>query len=121
MDVKNLNVVPSFTTKDSSEIRELLSYRNSSIRNQSLAEARVPIGGQTIPHYHIKAEEIYFITEGQGVMTIEGQTQHVSVGDAVSIPPGQIHQISNDGSVVLRLLCCCSPPYEDDDTVLIKS
>ena len=102
MDVKNLNVVPSFTTKDSSEIRELLSYRNSSIRNQSLAEARVPVGGQTIPHYHIKAEEIYFITE-------------------VSIPPGQIHQISNDGSVVLRLLCCCSPPYEDDDTVLIES
>ena len=42
MDVKNLNEVPDFTTKDGSEIRELLAHRNSAIRNQSLAEARVP-------------------------------------------------------------------------------
>ena len=40
MDVLNLDAVPAFTTKDGSEIRELLAYRNSAIRNQSLAEAR---------------------------------------------------------------------------------
>jgi hypothetical protein len=37
MDIKNLNAVPAFTTKDGSEIRELLAHRNSVIRNQSLA------------------------------------------------------------------------------------
>ena len=42
MDVKNLNEVPSFITADGSEIRELLAHRNSAIRNQSLAEARIP-------------------------------------------------------------------------------
>ena len=41
MDVKNLDEVPSFITKDGSEIRELLAHRNSAIRNQSLAEARL--------------------------------------------------------------------------------
>ena len=45
MDVKNLNEVPPFITKDGSEIRELLAHRNSAIRNQSLAEARLPVGG----------------------------------------------------------------------------
>ena len=35
MDVKNIADVPSFTTKDGSEIRELLAYRNSNIRAQS--------------------------------------------------------------------------------------
>ncbi|MEW6303535.1 MAG: hypothetical protein AB1705_08700 [Verrucomicrobiota bacterium] len=39
MDVVNLNAAPPFITKDGSEIRELLAYRNSAIRNQSLAEA----------------------------------------------------------------------------------
>jgi hypothetical protein len=29
MDLKNLNEVAAFTTKDGSEIRELLAYRNS--------------------------------------------------------------------------------------------
>jgi hypothetical protein len=41
MDIKNLNEVPSFITVDGSEIRELLAHRNSAIRNQSLAEARI--------------------------------------------------------------------------------
>ena len=41
------------------EIRELLAHRNSCIRKQSLAEARVPAGATTIPHYHPLTEEIY--------------------------------------------------------------
>ena len=68
MDVKNLDDVPAFTTKDGSEIRELLAHRNSVIRNQSLAEARVPVGGSTLEHYHAKTEEIYYITAGAGRM-----------------------------------------------------
>ena len=62
MDIKNLDEVPAFITKDGSEIRELLAYRNSVIRNQSLAEARVPTGGSTLEHYHMQTEEIYYIT-----------------------------------------------------------
>ena len=48
MDIKNLDEVPAFTTKDGSEIRELLAWRNSAIRNQSLAEARLPVGGAVL-------------------------------------------------------------------------
>jgi len=77
MDVKNLNDVPAFTTKDRSEIRELLAYRNSSIRNQSLAEARLPVGGSTQEHFHPKAEEIYYITDGMGRIRIESELREV--------------------------------------------
>jgi hypothetical protein len=59
VDVRNLSRVPAFTTKDGSEIRELLAHRNSCIRNQTLAEARLPPGAATTPHHHLKAEEIY--------------------------------------------------------------
>lgn len=45
MDIVQLEQVAPFTTKDGSEIRELLAHRNSALRNQSLAEARVPVGG----------------------------------------------------------------------------
>lgn len=120
MDIYNLNEVPAFTTKDSSEIRELLSYRNSSIRQQSLAEARIPIGRKTIAHYHKKTEEIYYITQGTAEMNIDGEIRSVTVGDAIAIPPGATHQITNVGSVELRLLCCCAPAYEDHDTVLLE-
>jgi mannose-6-phosphate isomerase-like protein (cupin superfamily) len=120
MDVKNLAEVPSFITVDGSEIRELLAHRNSAIRNQSLAEARIPVGGATLEHYHPKCEEIYYITHGAGKMRIEGELREVKVGDAIAIPPGQKHKIWNTGADILRLLCCCAPCYEHSDTIITE-
>lgn len=120
MDVRNLEEVASFTTKDGSEIRELLAYRNSCIRAQSLAEARLPVGGATQEHYHPKTEEIYYITHGMGRMRIEGESREVKVGDAIAIPPGLKHKIWNTGNEPLRLLCCCAPAYEHSDTIITE-
>lgn len=120
MDVTNIDRVPAFTTKDGSEIRELLAHRNSCIRQQSLAEARLPAGGASTPHHHPRTEEIYYILEGQGSMQIGDEIRAVGPGDAIAIPPEAPHQIRNTGSVVLKFLCCCAPAYEDADTVLEK-
>lgn len=121
MDVKNLNQIPAFITKDGSEIRELLAYRNSAIRQQSLAEACLPVGGSTQEHYHPQAEEIYYITHGTGRVCIAGEMRDVLVGDAVAIPPGLKHKLWNTGSETLRLLCCCVPAYEHTDTIITES
>lgn len=121
MDVKNLKNVAAFTTKDGSEIRELLAHRNSSIRKQSLAEARLLPGCRTAPHFHRQTEEIYYITQGTGKMTLGDETQLVGPGDAIAIPPGMVHTISNTGSETLTFLCCCSPAYEHEDTVLVEA
>lgn len=120
MDIKNLNDVPAFTTKDGSEIRELLAYRNSIIRKQSLAEARIAPGGSTQEHYHPLTEEIYYITHGTGRMSIEGEIREVGVADAIAIPPGKRHKIWNTGKETLRLLCCCAPAYEHSDTIITE-
>jgi mannose-6-phosphate isomerase-like protein (cupin superfamily) len=120
MDIKNLNEVPPFITKGGSEIRELLAHRNSAIRNQSLAEARLPVGASTQEHFHPRAEEIYFITHGTGKIRIENETREVKTGDAIAIPPGQKHKLWNTGNETLRLLCCCAPAYEHDDTVITE-
>ena len=120
MDIKNLDAAPPFITKDGSEIRELLAHRNSIIRNQSLAEARVPVGGSTQEHYHARAEEIYFITAGRGRMRIESEIAEVKAGDAIAIPPGKKHKLWNTGSETLKLLCCCSPAYEHSDTIITE-
>ena len=119
MDIQNIDQVEAFTTKDGSEIRELLAHRNSCIRHQSLAEARLPVGGTTTPHYHPKTEEIYYILQGQGEMQIDEEQRTVGPGDAIAIPPGARHQITNTGQTTLLFLCCCAPGYEHEDTVLL--
>ena len=118
MDIRNIDRVTPFTTKDGSEIRELLAHRNSCIRNQSLAEARLPAGAATAPHYHPLTEEIYYILAGTGRMQVGIEVRDVGPGDAVAIPPGATHQIANTGTVTLSFLCCCAPAYEHHDTVL---
>jgi mannose-6-phosphate isomerase-like protein (cupin superfamily) len=118
MDVINIERAEPFTTKDGSEIRELLAHRNSCIQNQSLAEARLPPRASTTGHHHVKTEEIYYVLEGKGIMQIGDDRQPVGVGDAIAIPPGVFHQITNTGQTVLKFLCCCAPCYEHDDTVL---
>ncbi len=118
MDIQNIDLVPACTTKDGSEIRELLAYRNSSIRNQSLAEARLAPGCSTEAHRHVAAEEIYYVLEGNALMRLGDETRPVGPGDAVAIPPGTVHQITNAGSTVLKFLCCCAPAYEHSDTLL---
>mgnify|MGYP003321849111 CR=1 FL=1 len=120
MDIHNINDVPAFTSKDGSVIRELLAHRNSVISKQSLAEARVAPGLETQPHYHPLTEEIYYILSGCGRMQIGPQSQEVRPGDAIAIPPGAVHQITNPGPERLTFLCCCAPAYEDADTVLVE-
>ena len=120
MDVRQLDEVPAFITKDGSEIRELLAHRNSAIRNQSLAEARLLPGQATEEHYHARTEEIYYLTHGTGRMQIEDETREVQAGQAIAIPPGKRHKLWNTGTDVLRLLCCCAPSYEHSDTFITE-
>lgn len=121
MDIKNLDAVPSFITKDGLEIRELLAHRNSAIRHQSLAEARLPAGASTQEHYHVRTEEIYYITHGAGRLRLDGEIRDVKTGDAIAIPPGCKHKLWNSGPGALHLLCCCAPAYEHDDTIITES
>ena len=120
MEIKNLRDAPPFITKDGSEIRELLAHRNSAIRQQSLAEARLPAGTATQEHYHARTEEIYFITAGTGRLRIENETRDVQAGDAIAIPPGKKHKLWNTGAETLKLLCCCAPCYEHSDTFITE-
>ncbi len=118
MDVINQRDAVPFTTVDGSTIRELLAHRNSSIRQQSLAEARLAPGLATTPHHHKVTEEIYYILSGSAEMTLEGESRPVGPGDAIAIPPGAKHTIRNTGPEELVFLCTCAPGYEHSDTFL---
>ncbi len=120
IEIVNRNNVKPFITKDTSEIREILAPRNSSIKNQSLAEARVLPGKSTEEHYHVQTEEIYYILNGAGQMIIDGEKRDVKKYDGIAILPGARHKIINTDTDDLIFLCCCVPPYEHDDTVITK-
>ena len=114
MTINRLSDQAPFTTKDGSTIRSILDRTNAPVKNQSLAEARVPAGTATQRHYHRLTEEFYFILEGAGKIEIDGETHEVKSGDAILIPAGAWHTIA--AREALRFLCCCAPPYAHEDT-----
>ena len=121
MEIVNRRDSEPFITKDGSEIRSILDRTNSSVANQSLAEATLPPGGATEAHRHPRAEEIYYLLRGQGQMRVGSEERAVRPGDAILIPPGSVHQIRNTAGEPLVFLCCCAPPYSHEDTILERS
>ncbi len=119
--VQSYAAVKPYVTKDQSIIRELMHPGTHRNKAQSLAEAIVPAGTRTVLHRHDVTEELYHVTEGEGMMTLDGRTFPVAVGDTVLILPGTPHCIEASEAGQLRILCCCSPAYSHEDTELLEA
>lgn len=70
----------------------------------SPAEAKGPL-----PHVHHRAEEAFFILEGEAIIQYADQTVHASAGSFVLIPRGVVHTHSNPGTAPNRFLVIFSP------------
>lgn len=112
--------VEPYITKDGSIIRELMHPSVHGNSNQSLAEATVPAGGKTLLHKRHLTEEIYYITEGSGIMTLGSEEFEVKKGDTVCISPGTLHRIQNTGNTPLKILYCCGLAYSHEDMELVE-
>jgi mannose-6-phosphate isomerase-like protein (cupin superfamily) len=68
-----------------------------------------PNGGQ-VPWHNQEQEEIYFVVEGTGEMCLGAERRELRTGQAVYIPSGVFHQLTNVGDAPLRMIYCYGPP-----------
>jgi mannose-6-phosphate isomerase-like protein (cupin superfamily) len=67
-----------------------------------------PRGGQ-VPWHNHEQEEIYFMVEGTGEMCLGEERRTVTAGQAVYVPSGIFHQLTNIGDRPLRMIYCYAP------------
>lgn len=67
-----------------------------------------PNGGQ-VPWHNQEQEEIYFIVEGSGEVCVGEERGPISSGQAVYLPPGVFHQLTNTGATPMTMLYCYGP------------
>jgi mannose-6-phosphate isomerase-like protein (cupin superfamily) len=65
------------------------------------------------PHRHAPAE-VYFVIEGEGIVTVDDVTSAVRTGTAVFVPGGAEHSLANTGSTTMRLLYSFAVDSFDD-------
>ncbi len=67
-----------------------------------------PNGGQ-VPWHDQQSEEVYFVLSGTGEMCLGAELREIHSGQAVFIPPGEFHQITNIGDEPLEMIYCYGP------------
>lgn len=102
-------------TPHGSEIRPLIDRTTSSIERCSLAEEVLPVGAAVGRHHHVETEEIYYILQGTGRMTVGSEVREVEAGDAVFIPRRETHTLENTGTVPMTILLVCGPAHSFED------
>ena len=72
-----------------------------------------PEGGQ-VPWHNQEQEEVYYIVEGTGEMCLGTERKTVCSGQAINIPPGEYHQLTNIGKRPLIMIYCYGPAGDVD-------
>ena len=119
MIIRKLDRIEEITAGDNSALRELFNPRRDDLHlHYSLAHAVVRPGDTTYPH-KLTGSEVYYILEGDGEMYIDDQTENVSSGQAVYIPPNSVQKIKNIGPNDLKFLCLVDPHWKAEDEEIL--
>lgn len=88
---------------------------NSAIRKQvHLANGEVPHvtqfarsimqSGQVAPaHSHADMWEVFQVTAGTLTLVVDGEKHRLAAGSSITLAPGEVHELSNEGSEELHL------------------
>lgn len=64
-------------------------------------------------HAHKVQEQVYYVLEGEGVLTMDGEAHLMRANDYVYLPPGVRHGLSNTGTTGLVFLVITTPVNDD--------
>lgn len=86
---------------------------------QGVAEPGVSIGLAVVrdrirPHYQKVSDEIYFVLQGQGEITVGGEKRQLRQGDVAAIPRGLVHGFVNTGQEPCLILFSSGPKFEPE-------
>jgi len=64
------------------------------------------------PHYHKETTELYYVVEGSGTMTLDGEDVSLRAGACLELKPGVVHSVRGD----VLVLVVGIPSITDADT-----
>lgn len=67
-------------------------------------------------HVHAVQEQVYYVLEGEGVLTTDGERHLMRPHDYVWVPPGVRHGFSNTGTGGLVFLVMTTPAEDREET-----
>jgi quercetin dioxygenase-like cupin family protein len=92
-------------------IRHLLTPETVGTKGFSMLTSSVDPGFTSNAHSHEVQEEAFYCVSGQGRIRVDDEEMPLEPGAVAFIPPGCVHQLINDGDVVLKCVSVVAPPF----------
>jgi mannose-6-phosphate isomerase-like protein (cupin superfamily) len=80
----------------------------------SVIEEAMPPGSAETRHRHARARQFFYVLAGTATLEVDGCVHLLGAGQGLHVPPGQAHQMRNDGATGLRFLVVSSPKSHGD-------
>lgn len=109
MDILQKNTSPRYQRDDITSYL-LVSAGTCNAKNLAITIVEMELGGFQHLHSH-EPEQMYYILEGEGLMTVDGEEKPVQAGDCIFFPSFADHGLKNTGESVLRYLSAASPSF----------
>jgi quercetin dioxygenase-like cupin family protein len=80
----------------------------------SVIEERVPPGAQEHRHRHLRAQQFFYVLDGNALLEVDGREHRLTSGQGLHVPAGAAHQLRNDADGDLRFLLISAPRSHGD-------
>lgn len=90
--------------------------KHGGTKHHTVAIVELDPGATSEAHLHKEREESYFVVNGTGSVTIDGETTAIKSGDLVHAKAGQKHSFTNTENFPMRYLVITAPSWSPDDS-----
>lgn len=66
-------------------------------------------------HVHKVQEQVYYVLEGEGILTLDDERHLMEPNDYVYVPPGVRHSFTNTGTQGLVFLVITTPANDEEE------
>ncbi len=77
----------------------------------------IPQGGEIGEEIHHDTDQILFLVQGKGKVTLDGQGQEYVENDLVLVSAGVKHNFVNTGETDMKIITFYSPPHHPQGTI----
>lgn len=119
MSVQRDSEIPISEGNEGTQIKQYFHPHNTlnGIRF-SLAQFSIRPNKRSLCH-KLRSSEVYYVLEGEGILTINDEKIRIQKDDSVYVPPHSEQFVENTGSGDLKFLCIVDPAWKArDETVL---
>lgn len=120
MSIQRNSDIPIIEGNEGTKIKQYFHPHNTlnGIRF-SIAQFTIKPSKRSLLH-KLQSSEVYYILEGEGVITINNESISVKKDDSIYIPPQSEQFIENTGREDLRFLCIVDPAWKAQDETILE-